>query len=111
MSDTTHCIFDLDGTLYRFKGAPGTTFSTSIFYRDLRQRIVEFLAERLDISPLEAEQVRQTIHSRYNGEVSRGVECAYQIDRYDFFAHTWDCDPSVYVTHNGTLATRMRHLQ
>jgi len=94
-------IFDLDGTLYHFKGGDGS-FGASDFYADLRQNMTRFLASRLDISGVEAQREYARIKDQYNGEVSLGVEKELGIDRYEWFGNTWNLEPAGYISSPGS---------
>lgn len=100
-------IFDLDGTLYRF-ACGSQTFGGSVFCADLFGRIEQFLAQRLDISEKEAKNIAAAINQKFDGEMSIGIEKTLGIDRFEYYAATWDCDPVGYVANDNRLASEMQ---
>lgn len=88
-------IFDLDGTLYRFKG--GTTFATSNFYTDIKQNIFRFLIRELSIPSDQAQELYDRLKRQYKGDISIGVEKEFGIDRARYFAETWNVSPEKYI--------------
>ena len=97
-------IFDMDGTLYRFEGSgtDGAIYKTK-FYREIKQKGVNFIAERLSISRKDAERVKEDIYNKYNGEISIGLEKEYNVDRKEYFAKTWNVDTSRYINPDREL--------
>lgn len=100
-------IFDLDGTLYSFASTGYVTFGKSVFYMDLRKRILAYIADSLKVSNKEAEEIFAKINEEFNGELSIGLEKTYGIDRYAYYEATWSCEPKDYIEANLTLATAL----
>jgi len=90
-------IFDLDGTLYDFDNSNSVNFTSSRFYREIKNRAYAFLAAKLNIDMETAKDVYERIKQDFNGEVSLGVESQYGIDRYEWFGATWNLDPKDFL--------------
>jgi HAD superfamily hydrolase (TIGR01509 family) len=103
MKEQYKFIFDLDGTLYRFDKGQGQIFATSQFYADLRSNAYAFFMKRCGLSKDAAIVEYEMIKEKYNGEVSLGVEQEYEIDRYDYFANTWNLNPEEYIEKDNDL--------
>lgn len=101
-------IFDLDGTLYRFEEGG---FSKSKFYADIKVNAYKFLSERLNLPLSESEKEYQIIKEKYKGEISLGVEKEFGIERYVYFANTWNLNPEVYFPKNPSLPNLFRRLK
>jgi putative hydrolase of the HAD superfamily len=97
-------IFDLDGTLYAFASTGHVTFGTSVFYMDLKKRILAYIADSLEVSEKEAEEIFAKVDGEFNGELSIGFEKTYGIDRYAYYEATWSCEPKDYIVANARLA-------
>jgi|SRR3989344_1994552 len=93
-------IFDLDGTLYQFKEG---NFVSSRFYQEIKRKAYNFLSETLKISLEQAIELYQQINKDFNGEISLGVERRCNIDRYHYFANTWNLDPKDFIQKNDLL--------
>lgn len=96
-------IFDLDGTLYSFERRSGVSFVKSQFYQDIKENVYQFFAEELKISHKQAIQTYEKIMDEFEGEVSLGVEKTFGIDRYRYFAATWNLEPKKYLESNRNL--------
>lgn len=91
-------IFDLDGTLYRYKG--GSTFATSEFYADIKRNIFTFLETELRVAPEKVQETYDRLKRDYNGHVSLAVEKEFGVDRAAYFAATWSVPPEKYIEPN-----------
>lgn len=108
MNSQKKVIFDLDGTLYSFKGSANKTFTSSLFYTDLRIKIADYITLRLGVGKDEAWQSIQDIDKKYIGELSTGFEKDFGIDRYEYYAQTWGgMDAERYVEPNQKLRESM----
>ncbi len=94
----TRFIFDLDGTLYPYKG--GSDFATSDFYRAIKKNIFSFLEHNLSIPATDVEATYQRIKQQYGGHVSLGIEQEFSIPRARFFEATWRLEPERYIDFN-----------
>lgn len=88
-------IFDLDGTLYRFKN--NATFSTSAFYVDIKKNISSFLLSEVGIPENQIEETISTLKQTYGEQISIAVEKEFGIDRAQYFLRTWNLDPQHYI--------------
>lgn len=104
MQPSKKYIFDLDGTLYSFAATGHVTFGKSVFYADLRSRILAYVAVTLGVTSGEAEGIFAKVDQEFGGELSIGFERTYGIDRYAYYAATWDCNPEDYIPANPKLA-------
>lgn len=94
----TKFIFDLDGTLYRYKGGP--TFATSEFYADIKRNIFEFLERELAVPSERVQETYDRLKREYEGHVSLAVEKEFGVDRARYFAATWNVPPEKYIEPN-----------
>lgn len=93
----------MDGTLYRFDKGQGRSFTASRLYTDLRSNAYAFFMDRRGLSKDRAVTEYERIKEKYDGEVSLGVEQEYGIDRYDYFANTWNLNPERYIEKDTDL--------
>ncbi|MEI6731968.1 MAG: HAD family hydrolase [archaeon] len=84
-------IFDMDGTLYRFSS--GTNFRDSEMYAKIKENSYSFLERKLKINRQKAIEKYNQIKNEFRGEMSIGIERKLGINRYEFFANTWDLSP------------------
>lgn len=91
-------IFDLDGTLYHFKGGP--TFATSEFYTDIKRNIFAFLENELAVPADRVVETYDRLKRDYRGHVSLAVEKEFGVDRARYFAATWNVPPEKYIEPN-----------
>lgn len=96
-------IFDMDGTLYQFDDKDESQFSSSQFGQQIHENCIKFFETTLNISREIAIAKYQDFRTRYNDEVSLGVEKELGIDRSQYFAATWDLNPSDFVEQNHLL--------
>ncbi|MBI5793953.1 HAD family hydrolase [Candidatus Uhrbacteria bacterium] len=99
----TKFIFDLDGTLYRYKGGP--TFATSEFYADIKRNIFAFLERELAVPSEQVPETYDHMKREYNGHVSLAVEKEFGVDRMRYFAATWRVPPEKYIEPNDDART------
>ena len=90
-SYTQGIIFDLDGTLYSFNESKD--FYASNLYDRVRTMAIMFLAKKLNVNDVEAQRIYEDIKTKYNGELSIGVEKELNINRYEWRRSTWSIDP------------------
>lgn len=95
---TARFIFDLDGTLYPYKGA--SDFATSDFYRAIKKNIFSFLEHDLSIPATDVEATYRRIKQQYGGHVSLGIEQEFNVPRARFFDATWRLAPERYIDFN-----------
>ena len=110
MRKTTKFIFDLDGTLYQFSPGQSHGFERSVFYADLKQRVLNFIASEFNLSANRALDFFHKVDAEFAGELSIGFEKKYGIDRHRYFAATWDCLPKTYMQRDARLAEALAPL-
>lgn len=93
-------IFDMDGTLYSL----GKGFAHSTLLADIMSRISHFFQNRLGLTESEAQAEYERLKTLFRGEVSLAVEHEYGIDRFEYFAQTWNCQPEKHVAPNPKLS-------
>lgn len=98
-------IFDMDGTLYQFDRGQSANFGESTFSRQISANVRRFFVERFGLTPAEAEERYQDIKTRFAGEVSIGLEREHDVPRSNYFAATWDLNPSDFMDQDETLLT------
>lgn len=91
-------IFDLDGTLYRYKG--GLTFATSQFYADIKRNIFAFFENELAVPADRVPETYDRLKRDYNGHVSLAVEKEFGVGRARYFVATWNVPPEKYIEPN-----------
>lgn len=92
-----YLIFDLDGTLYQFKGG---SFNNSELKKMVMSGAIKFIADRLDVSQKKAYKVLKNITKKYNEDISVGLEELYGIDCYEYFNEVWNIPAKDLVTYN-----------
>jgi len=104
MNKYTLIIFDMDGTLYQFKGSGNNNalFKTA-FYEEVTQNAVQFLASQLSCSVESAQKIREDIFVKYNGDISVGLEKEFGLNRMLYFEQTWDIDALCYFKEDTIL--------
>lgn len=93
-------IFDLDGTIYRFKG---DSFRSSGLYDVIIKNTLQYISNSLNKSEEEAQKVLDIVLKKYGNSISIGLENEFKIDRYDYFDFTWNIDPKDYVQFDPRL--------
>lgn len=101
-------IFDMDGTLYRFKN--GGTFTTSGLGAQVKSNVMDFIGTSLSLGRDDAEKVYRDIRTSYDENISLGLEYEYGIDRYDYFNSTWDIDPEPIIDFDPRITKTLRNL-
>jgi len=76
----SHIFFDLDDTLYP---------STNGLWNSIRQRMNEYMLERLNIPPEQVAIIRRRYFETY-GTTLRGLQLHYQVDADEFLAYVHD---------------------
>lgn len=108
MKETIGVVFDMDGTLYKFKDSEDGTFAGSIFYTDLKKCIAEYISARLRVSSAIANMVIRSVNDDFGGELSIGFENRYGIDRYEYYRNTWgNMDVERYVQPECSLMSAL----
>jgi FMN phosphatase YigB (HAD superfamily) len=93
-------IFDLDGTLYSFKGG---SFKQSGVYKKVLLNTEKYIADKLQKNKIEARSILKEILTEYGEKISIGLEEKFKIDRYDYFNTAWDIEAKRYIKHDPRL--------
>ena len=96
----TTLFIDLDDTLY-----PATTG----LWPAIRDRMSEFMVERLGLSMEEVVPLRRRYYETY-GTTLRGLQKHYQVDADDFLAYVHDLPLERYIQPNADLAALLDSL-
>jgi len=100
-------MFDLDGTLYPYKG---DSFRDTSLYETLRQRSLEFISEKLNIEIRQAAEKYDFIAKKYNFILSNGFEKEYGIDRTEYLNFAWNMDPTQHIEKDKRLTSMLEEL-
>jgi FMN phosphatase YigB (HAD superfamily) len=100
-------MFDLDGTLYPYKG---DSFRDTSLYEALRQRSLEFISEKLNIEIKEAAEKYDFIAKKYDFILSNGFEKEYGIDRTEYLNFAWNMDPTQHIEKDKRLTSMLEEL-
>lgn len=101
-------VFDLDGTLYAFKG---NTFKDSPLQKKILANAKRYLATQLGVSQKEANGKLEALLSKYGEEISIGVEKEYGLNRFDYFETVWDIPARGLVTYSKGLRPLLLRLR
>jgi len=102
-------IFDMDGTLYQFRGGGTSFFETGVF-EEVKRSGIRFLIEKLRVSKRDAEAIWLRIKKEFDNDISIGVETEFGINRYEYFDTVWNIDASKYVEENAALRPVLNNL-
>lgn len=93
-------IFDMDGTLYKFKG---DSFKSSGLYDVVIANTLVYISSKLEKSETEAQEILDLVFKKYGNSISIGLEKEFKIDRYDYFDFAWNIEAKNYVQPNPQL--------
>lgn len=94
---TKYCIiFDLDGTLYSFKGG---RFQGSKLQKRVLANARRYISNQLRVPPEKAKVILADILKSYGEEISIGLEKEYGFDRYDYFETVWNIPARGFVEY------------
>lgn len=97
-------IFDIDGTLYELKGAlPGSSQSSLPFFKEVSERAVNLLANRLSVGTDKAIIILKELSLKHSGQTSIGLEKDYSIGREEYFNYAWDIRAENYVEQDSSM--------
>ncbi len=82
-------IFDLDGTLYRFRNG---SFSGSGLQKIILRNALKFIRKKLKKTKKEAEKILDDIKNKYGEDISIAIEKEYGILRREYFDFVWNVD-------------------
>jgi FMN phosphatase YigB (HAD superfamily) len=100
-------MFDLDGTLYPYKG---NSFRDTSLYEDLKQRSLEFITKKLNIGIEEATKRYDFVAKKYNFVLSKGFEKEYGLDRTEYLNFAWNMDPTLHIEKDARLISMLKEL-
>jgi len=101
-------IFDMDGTLYEFKG---DSFRNSGLYDIIIENTLLYISNKLKKTKIEAQEILNFILKKYKDSISIGLEKEYNINRYDYFNFVWDIDAKKYVKFDSIINSLLLKLQ
>jgi len=101
-------IFDMDGTLYEFKG---DSFRNSGLYDFIIENTLLYISNKLKKTKIEAQEILNFILKKYKDSISIGLEKEYNINRYDYFNFVWDIDAKKYVKFDSIINSLLLKLQ
>jgi putative hydrolase of the HAD superfamily len=93
-------FFDLDGTLYP---------ESSGLWLAIKQRIDDYLLEKMGFESQEAQQIRQKFLMKY-GTTLRGLQLEYQIDTEEYLAFVHDLPLNKYLQPDPALRQMLAEL-
>jgi putative hydrolase of the HAD superfamily len=96
----SHIFFDLDDTLYP---------STNGLWNSIRQRMNEYMLERLNIPPEQVAIIRRQYFETY-GTTLRGLQLHYQVDADEFLAYVHDLPIEAVISPDPELRLLLQSL-
>lgn len=93
-------IFDMDGTLYKFKG---DSFKNSGLYDIVIENTLLYISNKLKKSEPEAKEILELVFEKYGNSISIGLEKEFKIDRHDYFDFAWNIEAKNYVQFDSSL--------
>lgn len=96
----SNIFFDLDDTLYP---------STNGLWNSIRQRMNEYMLERLDIPPEQVAIIRRQYFETY-GTTLRGLQLHYQVDADEFLAYVHDLPIETVISPDPELRVLLQSL-
>ncbi len=101
-------IFDMDGTLYKFKG---DSFKSSGLYDVVIANTLLYISSKLEKSEIEAREVLELVFRKYWNSISIGLEKEFKIDRNDYFDFAWNIEAKNYVQFDPRLGEYLSRLK
>ena len=87
-------IFDLDGTLYSFKGG---SIKKSRLYKKILENTKKYIIKEFGKSEKEAKILLEEILKEYGENISIALEKKFGINCYDYFNTAWDIPAKDYI--------------
>lgn len=97
-------IFDMDGTLYAFEEG---SFAKSKLKKQVLKNAKVYIAEKLNKTKKEAENILKEIERKYGEDISIGLEKNFGLDRYEYFKTVWDIPANNYIQENLDLRKKL----
>lgn len=90
-------VFDLDGTLYQFRGG---SYRNSELKKIVMKNAIDFISNKVGVSPQDARAILKQILIDYHEDISVAVEEKYNISRHDYFQTVWNIPAIGLVVYN-----------
>lgn len=87
-------IFDLDGTLYSFKGK---SIKESELYKKILENTKKYIIRKLNKDEKDAKILLDEILKEYGENISIALEKKFGINRYDYFNEVWNISAENYI--------------
>ena len=87
-------IFDLDGTLYSFKG---DSIKKSGFYKKILENTKKYIIKEFGKNEKEAKIFLEKILKKYGENISIALEKKFGVNRCDYFNKVWDIQAKDYI--------------
>lgn len=101
-------IFDLDGTLYPLRGG---SYGTSPLKKYVLEKALIYIADKLNKTKIEAKEILNGISTKYQENISLGVEKEFGLDRYDYFKTVWNIPAKLVVSQEPDLRKNLLKLK
>lgn len=90
-------IFDMDGTLYNFKGG---SFEKSGLKKRIAENANSFVQIKLNKTKDEASKILKVLRTEYGDNISIALEEKFNLLRKDYFDYVWDVEANIFIeTH------------
>lgn len=93
-------IFDLDGTLYQFRGG---SFRGSGLQKKVLENALKYIQSKLQKTSPEAQKILREIQRKYGEDISIALEEKYNCSRKDYFDNVWDIDAGGIIKEAGPV--------
>jgi len=101
-------IFDLDGTLYSFKGS---SIKESGLYKKILENTKKYIIKKLNKNEKEAKILLKEILKEYGENISIALEERFGVNRYNYFNEVWDISAKDYIDVKNNLQLRKKLLE
>lgn len=96
-----YLLFDLDGTLYHFKGG---SYSRSGLRKEVHKRAIKLISKKTGYTKAKSKRILISIIKKYGEDISIGLERQYSINRYSYFNSVWNIPAKLYVTFDKKIS-------
>ena len=100
-------IFDMDGTLYDFKGG---SFEKSCLKKRIAENANSFVQIKLNKTKDEASKILKVLRTEYGDNISIALEEKFNLLREDYFDYVWDVEANVFIETHKDLNNILRKL-
>lgn len=101
-------IFDMDGTLYKFKGG---SFRNSGLYDVVIRNTLIYISNKLKKTKSESQEILNSVLEKYGDSISIGLEKEFEVNRHDYFNSVWNIDEEKYVELDPIISPLLTELQ